>query len=143
MVGVRQEALDRDGVDRQVALGPAGRVVVANLDPDALRSGDRSLDLLADVAQTLDPLAEKVRLAAKFLAGVRWGEILSLEVLGGHVPVAHLRICHSQGRSDVQGRATLDPDARRWANLGQDVLVDRELRMEVLNSTKFGYELTP
>ena len=96
------EALDQDAAAIPVTPGQVAPVVLVTLGQDAVatlvtldqdvhnqeapgldarRSGGHTLDLPEAAVQSLDPLAGKVQLVARFPVGGRWGELLTLAVL--------------------------------------------------------------
>ena len=116
-----------------------------NLDQDVRRSDDHSLDLPVDVDQTLDQLAGKVRLAAKFQVEAESVALLAREVSEVLDQADLLQAVHNPDLSVFRVAANLDQDAQVvMAILDQDVLVDREIRqMEVRCNTRFLFLRVP
>ena len=102
-------------LDQLVVVEAHGRGVRS---PEAPGLGARQMDghspdlPVACLAQNLDPLVEKARLAAKFPVEGRWGEQPLLEVSGDHGQDDLEQIRHSLDLLDVQETATPGQDAQ-------------------------------
>lgn len=119
--------LDRDAVATLVTLDQDARNQEA-LDLDVHHSVYHTLDLPVAAVQSLGPPGAKVRLAARFPAATRWGELPSREVWEDL----------DQENREVWEDLDQDDQVVLAANLDQDDRVDHQShRMEVRCNTRF------